>query len=258
MNFYRNQKRTSSRKSILVLCRGLLRRASSEIGYLLCRVGSLITIKASRPYHPLGGRKKPFLARPQEAFESRWMFVSDALKKYEAKNFLDIGCAEGYYVRKAAEECGVFAIGIDQNIQRLRTSSACSFIDNDWKPGFVGMQVDARIIHAIPNFDVIACMSLMHHIIHRHGIEEAREFLIAVSKKTRKCMLFDMGGPDEKGNEWAGSLSMFSGDIVENIASFVRSCNFSHVEHVGWSTGYGGSVQRPFFIAEPPQSRKRS
>src|SRR5688572_3786278 len=49
------------------------------------------------------------MQRPAEAFEIRRQFVSDALHTHGAQNYCDLGCAEGFYVRRVAIEHRVFA-----------------------------------------------------------------------------------------------------------------------------------------------------
>src|SRR5690606_27422742 len=102
-------------------------------------------------------------------------------------------------------------------------------------------------LRSIPSFDMIACMSLMHHIIYRRGMEEARSMLQVIAAKTRKCMVFDMGGPAETENPWAESLSDLAGDVDANIVSLLQNTGFTNVCVVGSTVGYGTAVKRSMF-----------
>lgn len=229
-------------------------RGLEVFGHQVSLIGAWLTIKSSRPYHPLGDRQQAKLQRPNKAFEQRWDYVSQALGSCQARSFLDLGCAEGYYVRRAALEHGVFAIGIDKSPRRLRQANALALLENDSRCSFLDMEINSASISRLPVFDVVSCMSLLHHVIHHQGISEARALMRAISERTGKYMLFDMGGPGESSNVWAPSLSEFSGNVPANIAFFLKECGFDRVEVIGTSMGYGEPVEREFFIAEPTQN----
>lgn len=205
----------------------------------------------AKPYHPLGNHVPAKLKRPDNAFHERWEVVLAAMKQYDARSFCDLGCAEGYYVRRAAQELGIFAIGIDREVKRLRWANAVSVLDDDWCCGFVQMELATESLRMLPQFDAVACMSLMHHVIHEKGVNEAKALLRVVGDKTRKCMIFDMGGPEEVGNQWAASLSMFAGDVDGKIMALLAECGFANIRSVGRTIGYDTNVMRSMFIAEP-------
>ncbi len=208
----------------------------------------------ARPYHPLGDYVPASLKRPDKAFHERWKYVSAALEKFKVESFCDLGCAEGYYVRGAAREHGIFAVGIDNDPQRLRWATAVSALDDDWSCGFLCIDLTSQNVRNLPTFDAIACMSLMHHVIHHRGFDEARAMLTEIARKTRKCMIFDMGGPDEIENDWAASLSMLTGDVDRNITAMLAECGFMKITAVGRSAGYNSAAERTMFVAEPSSS----
>ena len=202
-------------------------------------------------YHPLGHYFPARMKRPEEAFHQRWQIVSRVIQEYAVRNFCDLGCAEGYYVRCAAREHGIFAVGIDNARKMLRSAVALSELDDDWSCAFMRMKITSATVRAIPQFDMIACMSLLHHVIYRDGFGEAKALLREIAKKATKCMVFDMGGPDEDANAWASSLSMLAGDVDANIASLLAECGFRNIRLLGHTTGYKTSALRGMFIAEP-------
>ena len=205
----------------------------------------------TRPYHPLGDYVPARLKRPEGAFHQRWQMVSRVIQEYGASNFCDLGCAEGYYVRRAAHEHGIFAVGIDSSRKRLRSALAVSELDKNWSCAFMRMEITGQTIKAIPQFDMIACMSLLHHVIYRNGFGEGKALLREIAKKATKCMVFDMGGPDEDANVWAPSLSMLDGDVEANIANLLAECDFRNIKLLGCTTGFNSSALRPMFVAEP-------
>ena len=113
---------------------------------------ALAMLAETKPYHPLGDYFPARLKRPEEAFHQRWQMVSRIIEEYAASNFCDLGCAEGYYVRRAAREHGIFAVGIDNARKRLRSAVALSELDDNWSCGFMRMDITSARIRAIPRF----------------------------------------------------------------------------------------------------------
>ena len=225
----------------------LLRRGKRNVSADLARA----ILADSKSYHPLGSYASARMKRPEEAFHQRWQMVSRVMQEYAVSNFCDLGCAEGYYVRHAAREHRIFAVGIDKDRKRLRSAVALSELDQDWSCAFIQMDITSTTIRGIPQFDMIACMSLLHHVIYRNGFSEAKALLCEIAKKATKCMIFDMGGPNEDGNAWASSLSMLTGDVEGHIASLLAECGFSNIRVLGHTTGYNTSALRGMFVAEP-------
>ena len=205
----------------------------------------------AKSYHPLGYYASSRMKRPEEAFHQRWQIVSRVIQEYSASNLCDLGCAEGYYVRRAACEHGIFAVGIDKDSRRLRSAVALSELDQDWSCAFMQMDITSTTIRGIPQFDLIACMSLLHHVIYHNGFSEAKALLSEIAKKASKCMVFEMGGPNEDANKWASSLSMLAGDVDANIANLLSECGFRNITILGRTMGYDTSALRGIFVAEP-------
>ncbi len=216
------------------------------------RLAARFLIATSRPYHPLGSHRRAGPARPQAEFETRWHYLSSALKTYDAHSFCDLGCAEGHYIRNAAAE-GIFAVGVDNDPKRLRLAAAVAMLDDAWSGAFHLTDINPKTIQQLPTFDVIACMSLLHHVIHQRGIDEARALLAAIAKRTGRCMIFDMGGPGEIENSWASSLWMLSGNVDRNIGQLLAEAGFTTIRIVGHTAGYNSTARRAIFIAEPPR-----
>ncbi len=225
----------------------ILRRKKRNIAADLARA----MLADAKSYHPFGYYASARMKRPEEAFHQRWQIVSSVIQKYSASNLCDLGCAEGYYVRRAAREHGIFAVGIDNDRKRLRSAVALSELDQDWSCAFMQMDVTSATIRGIPQFDLIACMSLLHHVIYRNGFSEAKALLRETAKKTTKCMVFEMGGPNEDANKWASSLSMLAGDVDANIARLLSDCGYRNITVLGHTKGYDSSALRGVFVAEP-------
>lgn len=97
-------------------------------------------IAYAKPYQPLGSHATVAMARPAEAFEKRWEMVSQVLQEYHAASFCDLGCAEGYYARRAASEHGLFSIGIDSE------AGMVGFAWNALKEAYYGEETDRLML----------------------------------------------------------------------------------------------------------------
>src|SRR5690606_38775192 len=132
--------------------------------------------------------------RPHEAILHRWKLIEPLLDQYDINNFCDLGCAEGYYVRQVALK-GIPAIGIDCNEKRFRRASSVSLIDGVRLPWcFLPMNINRESIRGLPKFDMVACMSLIHHVIYRQGIDESRAILKEIAILTKNALFLTWVG----------------------------------------------------------------
>ena len=208
-------------------------------------------VGAHRTYQPLGDEKTAAGGRPDSAFRKRWEAVADQIEKCEAKNLLDIGCAEGWFVRNARMKSNIFALGLDQNRRSLRLASAFSELQGDQGYGFVAGTFSPKELQNLPKFDVVICFSLVHHVVKVEGREGGIDYLKACRAITGKRFLFDMGGPDEVSHSWASKMDFLAGDIDKNMADFLRDAGFTDVEKISESMAHVDNVPRPLFACSP-------
>lgn len=196
--------------------------------------------------------------RPATAFITRWKKVSEAIRETGSRHLLDVGCAEGYMIRMASQECGNFAVGLEMDWQRIRVACAERELHREHLHGIVPMVVNSESLASLPRFDIVICFSVLHHVIRHQGIDEARLFLQSLARITGKRFLFDMGSPDETANdpEWGRVLAFLKPDLVGNISELLESAGFTNVRHVADTPGYVSTCVRPLFICEPMQKNE--
>jgi hypothetical protein len=66
--------------------------------------------------------------------------------------------------------------------------------------------LDTKNMDMLPKFDVIFCLSVVHHIIRISGYEYAIEFVNKFGLKANKAVIFEMGTSDESSMDWCGKL----------------------------------------------------
>lgn len=212
-------------------------------------------IATRNSYQPLGEQQTASGGRPDSAFQSRWEAVAAEIEMCKAQNLLDIGCAQGWFVRNANVHCNLFSLGLDQNREGLRLGSAFSELQGEEGYGFVPGTFSPEKLRQLPVFDVVICFSLVHHIVKVQGQEGGLEYLKACNEITNKCFLFDMGGPDEVSHTWAPKLDFLAGDLEQNIGNYLCGAGFTDVRKIGESMAHEDKVKRPLFACSPNRAK---
>lgn len=139
---------------------------------ILVRVRRLIlwiTVRLNKPYQPTEGANFISQKRPDSVFSKRWRIVSDAIKEYRPKNLLDIGCAEGFFARRAALEHGLFSLGCEYNWRPLGVGAALAELKDEQGYGFVRIFLTSATLKKLPKFDIVVCFSVLHHVVKEGG-----------------------------------------------------------------------------------------
>jgi SAM-dependent methyltransferase len=189
--------------------------------------------------------------RGERSCLDRWAMIGPQLSRHGIGSVLDLGCAEGFFVRQAASVTGCFALGIDADIRRLTIAQMASFLDEAHNVGFMLARITPDLIDRLPQFDAVFFLSVLHHVMSEHGEDHARNLLCRIRLKTRIMLIFDMGQSDETVQPWAKLLPAMGDSPDRWIAAFLRSAGYSVVETLGETAGYQGSGRRTLFLALP-------
>ena len=208
-------------------------------------------IRSSKSYQPVTFEGR--LLRPGKGhrdFEHRWAFIRREAEEIGARTLLDIGCAEGYFVQRAARELGCYSLGIEKDVRRLIVAQTINTLERNELTGFMYAPVDLNTLSSLPKFDIVLFLSVLHHFMRPHGIEYCREVLDIIRTKTNKVMIFDTGTNNEF-LDWAKGLPSVDQEPSVWIGEFIRSAGFSRVDLIGHTTADKGRVARPMFRALP-------
>jgi SAM-dependent methyltransferase len=243
------------RRSLGSKIRRVLRGARWRLALGLIGSAFRVAKAGGRTYQPveIGGKR---FANVRDTDE-RWQAVSQVLRDYETRNVLDIGCAEGWFVRRAAAECNCFAIGIEATDTAI-VGELARLHDRVQRAATVRAFMTPEAIRSLPQFDAVLCLSVLHHVIRAFGIAAAEQFLRALSARVGKVLIFEIGTADE--SSWTPFLPEASqGQAGQE--SFVREllqrCGFRNVRVIAESAAYHREVQRLLFIAEPVQTARQ-
>ena len=206
-------------------------------------------LRPRRLYEPveIGGRR---YAEKREA-ELRWQGVAAAIRQYAAGNLLDIGCAEGWFLRRAAMEFGCFAIGVEADDRRVLLGEIARLHDGAARIAVLKATLTPEDIQKLPACDIVLCLSVLHHVIRRGGRAEAEKFLHAIATRTKKALLFEMGTSDETELAWTSELPQMPAGQQQFVEEMLGACGFLNVRVIASTPGLKGDVPRLLFAAEP-------
>jgi hypothetical protein len=183
--------------------------------------------------------------------EVRWNAVRSALDRHQCKSLVDLGCSEGYYVLQAARHGIGFCVGVDFDLRRIWTCQNQVLLNDIPHAAFLVSEVEPGLVGAMPKFDAVVFLSVLHHILYSKGEDYARELLRTLSSKVGKVMIFEMGQSDERSESWASRVPDMGADPHAWIASLLESCGFASVEKVAEAPAYGREVNRAIFECTP-------
>jgi cyclopropane fatty-acyl-phospholipid synthase-like methyltransferase len=183
--------------------------------------------------------------------EVRWDAIEPVLRTAGARSLVDLGCSEGYYVIRAARAGLPFSVGVDFDQRRMFTCTSQVVLNDLPHAGFLMSPVDEELLEALPKFDAVIFLSVLHHMMYQEGVDYARRILRLVAAKTGKVCLFEMGQSDEHKESWASKMPDMGGDPHEWVRRFVLENGFSRADKISQARSFAGETQRALFAAYP-------
>ena len=226
-----------------------LDRGFSQRKLFLAGVALRTMARGVNTYQPVMFRGKP-ISRGIRDTEPRIKVVLDTVESVGADTVIDLGCAEGYFVRRVAES-GCLAIGVDADVRRLALAQWSLTLDGVDNFGFVRSQISSELLGRLPTSDVTVCLSLLHHVMYEHGEEYASTLVKGIAARTRKAMVFEMGQSNEIEFGWSKHLPDMGNDPHDWIADFLTRSGFASVRKALIVPSYNSDVGRATLVATP-------
>jgi hypothetical protein len=238
----RRRRRRSLGKRVRKVLRGL--RWDFALG--LIKTAFHVAKARGRPYQPveIGGRR---FANVRDTDE-RWQAVAEVLRGYGVRNLLDIGCAEGWFVRRAAGDLNIFAIGIEATDVGI-VGELARLHDRVPRAAVARAFVTPEVIRGLPQFDAVLCLSMLHHVIRGFGLAVAERFLQVLATRVSKVLIFEIGTADE--SSWTEFLPEQSQGQEAFVRELLERSGFHKERVIGESAAFHREVQRLLFVAEP-------
>jgi uncharacterized protein DUF1698 len=234
------------RRSLGSRIRPVLRGLRWRFSLGLIRCAFHVAKAGGRPYQPveIGGRRFDNVRDTDQ----RWQAVAQVLRDHGVRNVLDIGCAEGWFVRRAAADLNLFAIGIEATDVGV-VGELARLHDRVPRAATMRAFMTPEAIRALPQLDAVLCLSVLHHVIRGFGIGVAEQFLQALASRVSKVLVFEIGTADE--SSWTSFLPEQSQGQEAFVRELLERSGFHHVRVIAESAAYHREVQRLLFVAEP-------
>jgi SAM-dependent methyltransferase len=229
--------------------RAVLRRLRWGLSLGLVKAAFYVAKSGGRPYEPveIGGRR---FANVRDS-DVRWRAIATVLKQFGVRNVLDVGCAEGWFIRRAASDLHCFAVGIEAS-DCMAVGELSRLYDRAERMATIRSFVGPKDLLALPKFDAVICMSVVHHIIRAYGLATAGEFVTALVSRVNKVLIFEVGTAEE--SSWTEFLPELSQGHEVFVRDFLERCGLRDVRVIAESPSYHREVQRLLFVAEPRQT----
>jgi cyclopropane fatty-acyl-phospholipid synthase-like methyltransferase len=200
-----------------------------------------------KTYQPVYLNGKQLSKGGRESY-ARWEEIEKIIDAEKITSVADLGCAEGFFVRKSAEK-GCFATGVDADVQKLLWAQTTLTLDALDNFGFIKMHMGAENINRVPKSDMVIFLSVLHHVMYEKGEPYALEFMKEVRKITGRVVVFEMGQSNETHYAWAKLLPDMGADPKAWITDFLKRAGFSQVKELRQVGAHKGEVTRTTFAA---------
>ena len=148
--------------------------------------------------------------------QERWDLIQPYLP--ESGKIVDVGCAEGWFTAKAAEQ-GLNSVGIDSNYTRVERARNSWSDQNNCE--FILMDINPNTVSEVPETDVLLVLTVHHHWVREFGAEAADEILRILATKC-DILIYEPPGhlllPDltERRDKIEDSTDYYS-DYIESV-----------------------------------------
>ena len=180
------------------------------------------------------------------ACEDRLVIIKNHLPQ-NSRNILDIGSNSGYYLVQLAE-LGYICHGLEPDPDLVHFTSLVMYLLNSKGVSCECGKLTLSYVQGMPCYDVVLCLSVVHHIILAEGIDVAKEIIEILALKTNHVMFFEMGQSNEIKADWSQNLPKMEPNPEIWISRWLKKCGFKRVETIGTSST---TVSRFLFAAYP-------
>jgi hypothetical protein len=131
-------------------------------------------------------------------------------------SWLDMGCNVGWFVFEFSEHFNMF--GVDFDIEKI--AFAKMLTEGQETPTmFAHMDVNVKTVQAMPSYDVISIMSMLHlKLVEDRNKHEFWQLFRAISEKARKCLFLEFPPHSYKWLELADGKAFM--DAVKLVGEF--------------------------------------
>jgi SAM-dependent methyltransferase len=197
-------------------------------------------IKHVEYYQPLYGLQID--PKPLRSCRDRAEAIAGAIGPLSpGMRLVDFGCSLGYFVFYFADR-GIHAQGIDLSASNVAVAQTVRRI-NRLSCSLSCAQLTLEYVRTIPvgRYNVGLLLSILHHIIHREGLEYARELVGELSRRIPVLVLEMAHREEQVSCDWRNSLP-------EDPLEVLSSCQNVHLQKLGEFETHLSPVPRPLWL----------
>jgi hypothetical protein len=165
--------------------------------------------------------------------DDRLTLIREHLPQY-SKNILDIGSNVGYYLFELSR-MGYLCHGLESDPDLVCFTSLMTYATGMRGVSCECGKFDLSFVGRMPRYDVILCLSVIHHIILAEGMDVAESILQHLASKTNHVLFFEMGQSNEIQADWSKRLPAMEPDPETWISEWLLKSGFRRVKTIGVS-----------------------
>ncbi|MDP9269524.1 MAG: hypothetical protein M3P14_00850 [Chloroflexota bacterium] len=162
--------------------------------------------------------------------ESRWRAMLPVIEEASVRNAVDIGASVGFFSINFGS-LGIPTIALEAAPEEYRTLLLAVRRSGLSKVGVLALQLTPDNVSMVPPADCTLCLSVWHHFVCLHGLEQATAMLKAIWTRTGKVMFFDTGEAEMP--SWFGLPEMRPNARSWLTGYLAETCESSTVRHLG-------------------------
>ncbi len=210
-------------------------------------------LREETPYEPIQlGQKVSAAVRE---WEPRWLLIRTEIERYGASNLVDVGCAEGWFVRRSAEDLGCFAVGVEMDNERLWPNELSRLHDDVERCATIKARMSPASLEQLPRFDMALCLSVVHHVIREGGLDAGRAFIKSLASRVDKAIVFEMGTSEENRMKWVDKMPPMPDGQAAFLKTYLESAGLVNVRQLGASRSFRREAERILMVGEPVYDR---
>lgn len=215
----------------------------SKISLFLNNLSVKIVKNDLNYYHNFNNKKNG----SRKESDIRWKLIKKKIIKDKTRNILDLGSAEGFFIKKISN-MGIFSLGIEGDERRFLVSNHSGKGNKYKNYAIVLNEISPKLIKSLPVFDSILYLSVHHHILANQGKHKANLILKEIFKKCKKSMFFESAMHNEESKNWNKNYKLNLKNITENnLRLFFKKLGAKKVEIIGYTEAYNKGYSRPLF-----------
>jgi len=180
----------------------------------------------------------------REETDLRWNQIKKKLTKDKINNILDLGSAEGIFLKKSSK-LKIFSLGVEADERRFLLSN---YINKYRAYGVIFNKISLQFIKTLPKFNSALYLSVHHHILANLGEKKATLILKEIFNRCEKSMFFETAMWNENSKNWNKNYKKNLQNMTEEkIIDFFNRLGAKKIEIIGNTKSYNKGFKRPLF-----------